>query len=213
MRANSVAERFWSHVRRTEDCWIWTGATRSGGYGVFRDGTRSVSAHRFAWEMEYGPIPTAAGSDGSSVPWLISHTCGSRRCVRPDHLRLLPPMVSGEAQSEPEPVLVAAPSGAAAAGVPPPIAGAAAFARESPLLRRLCAWQESLEYGVRLSERLASSIMAVRAELQTLRGQPGLSIHDSRDLPLVGDTGWGLSRPAVRNDAEAGAAAQMQAAH
>lgn len=92
------AERFWSHVDRSGDCWAWTGGTKNG-YGTFyvtRDGTdRMQQAHRFAFELERGPIP-----DGMTLDHLC-HTavaddcregskCPHRRCVRPDHLDSMP---------------------------------------------------------------------------------------------------------------------------
>ncbi len=81
--------RFWSHVRKTSTCWLWTGATRSGGYGVFRVGARSVSAHRLAWELAYGPIPPRTNEQHArGEVWQVAHRCGTPRCVRPDHLHL-----------------------------------------------------------------------------------------------------------------------------
>jgi hypothetical protein len=92
MPVRSPEERFWSHVQKTDTCWLWTRATRSGAYGVLRVGSRSVSTHRFAWELAHGPVPTVSGAtDGTSRPWRVQHTCGNRRCVRPEHLRLVPP--------------------------------------------------------------------------------------------------------------------------
>lgn len=66
------------------DCWISTYSTANHGYaqlGWTVDGQSSVVlAHRAAYEAHYGPIP-----DGMTV----DHTCYERRCVNPDHLRLL----------------------------------------------------------------------------------------------------------------------------
>jgi hypothetical protein len=85
-------DRFWRHVEKGPGCWRWTGATRSGGYGVFRVGARSVTAHRLVWEVTNGPIPVEpAGPGGAGQPWVVGHTCGNRRCVRPEHLCLRPP--------------------------------------------------------------------------------------------------------------------------
>lgn len=70
--------RFWSHVKKSEGCWIWTAGTNRGGYGKFsvhhEDGT---TAHRFSWELHNGSIP-----DGL----MVLHSCDNPPCVRPDHL-------------------------------------------------------------------------------------------------------------------------------
>lgn len=71
--------RFWKHVRKTESCWIWTGGTITG-YGQFHPtDTRVMKAHRFSWELHYGPIPAGL--------WVL-HRCDTPPCVRPDHLFL-----------------------------------------------------------------------------------------------------------------------------
>lgn len=78
-----LAERFWSKVDRSGECWLWTGARDHAGYGIFclegRPHPRWVGAHRVAWMLEHGEIPAAA---------VAMHTCDNPRCVRPDHLRL-----------------------------------------------------------------------------------------------------------------------------
>lgn len=58
---------------------IWTGSLNSDGYGVLRVNGRLVTAHRYAWGREHGPIP-----DGM----VIDHKCWERTCVNVDHLRL-----------------------------------------------------------------------------------------------------------------------------
>jgi DNA-binding CsgD family transcriptional regulator len=50
-----------------------------------------VRAHRFAWELAYGPIPGGAE---------VIHRCGTRLCMRPDHLAL---RVGGRASTGPTP--------------------------------------------------------------------------------------------------------------
>jgi hypothetical protein len=75
--------RFWRHVDKTDTCWNWTGATVRG-YGQFsRDylknaegkwRTKTVRAHRHAYETLVGPIPEGL---------TIEHECKNRGCVRP----------------------------------------------------------------------------------------------------------------------------------
>jgi hypothetical protein len=50
----STAERFWQHVDRSGECWVWTRA-KIKGYGAFRLDGRTVYAHRIAWELEREP--------------------------------------------------------------------------------------------------------------------------------------------------------------
>jgi hypothetical protein len=50
---------FWSHVDKTDGCWIWTGCIdRVSGYGYF--GT--ARAHRLIFASHLGPIPTGSRS-------------------------------------------------------------------------------------------------------------------------------------------------------
>jgi hypothetical protein len=71
-------DRFFKKVRRDGDCWMWTGAVVTNGYGQFYIG-KPVSAHRAAWLLFRGPIPSGS--------WVL-HRCDQKRCVNPDHLYL-----------------------------------------------------------------------------------------------------------------------------
>lgn len=76
----TLAERFWAKVRKTDSCWIWTGAV-SQGYGRLGvDGKTKLATH-VAYEMQVGPFPI-----GSS----LLHDCDNPPCVRIDagHVRL-----------------------------------------------------------------------------------------------------------------------------
>lgn len=72
-------ERFWAKVDKSGECWEWTGTRQYSGYGVLRIHGKSIRAHRFAWELENGPIPPGM---------VVMHICDNPRCVRHSHLKL-----------------------------------------------------------------------------------------------------------------------------
>jgi len=84
-RKQTIEERFWSKVEKTDSCWLWTGRPWTNGYGRFLvgsrvdDSRREVLAHRFVYELLVGPIPS-----GMSV----CHHCDIKHCVCPEHLFL-----------------------------------------------------------------------------------------------------------------------------
>lgn len=70
-------------VGKSDECWEWTGAKIRQGYGrmytgIKGEGTHTL-AHRLAWEFANGrPVPEGL---------LILHSCRSRGCCNPAHLR------------------------------------------------------------------------------------------------------------------------------
>ena len=74
---SSIPDRFWTHVKFEDLCWLWTGCTTSRGYGTFTNGGKTTRVHRYAYEFCVGPIP-----DGQQ----IDHLCRVKHCVNPDHL-------------------------------------------------------------------------------------------------------------------------------
>lgn len=77
-------QRFWEKVDKLgpNGCWIWTACKLGGGhggpYGSFgADNKKTVLAHRYSYQLEYGAIPNGLELD---------HLCRNTLCVRPDHL-------------------------------------------------------------------------------------------------------------------------------
>ena len=64
------------------DCLVWTGSLSPRGYGRVRRGTRTMFAHRVAYEIAFGDIPP---------DYQIHHSCGNPRCCNPEHLVALSP--------------------------------------------------------------------------------------------------------------------------
>ena len=75
----SSSARFWGHVAKSPDCWVWTAYRNHDGYGRFWLNGKSVTASRYSYELENGPIPGGL---------IVCHRCDTPACVRPDHLFL-----------------------------------------------------------------------------------------------------------------------------
>jgi hypothetical protein len=77
--AKSLEERFWSKVdkRGPEECWPWTGAHLSNGYGSLGavHGANQRGAHRVAFFVAHGHWPSVA-----------RHTCDNKWCVNAAHI-------------------------------------------------------------------------------------------------------------------------------
>lgn len=76
--------RFWRRVEKgaENECWLWTGKTEQNGYGRFQVGGKGapqVGAHRYSYELHFGPPPP---------DMVVMHKCDVRNCVNPSHLVL-----------------------------------------------------------------------------------------------------------------------------
>lgn len=77
----TVVDKFWARVQKTDTCWEWIGYRADTGYGRFLcDPSRRpfVLAHRFSYELANGPVPEGLH---------VHHECRNRACVNPAHLR------------------------------------------------------------------------------------------------------------------------------
>lgn len=86
-RWDDYESRFWSCFTKTETCWEWH-SPRPHGYGYFSYQGRRWTAHRFMLVF----------FTDREVPddLVVDHLCRNRRCVRPEHLEVVPQAVNME---------------------------------------------------------------------------------------------------------------------
>lgn len=72
-------ERFWEKVDRSGSCWIWKRGLSKSGYGKFWLNKLNMRAHRAAWVITHGEVPSGM---------MVCHRCDTPACVRPEHLFL-----------------------------------------------------------------------------------------------------------------------------
>lgn len=78
----SVEDRFWAkaNVQSEDQCWEWQANRDMNGYGrISGAGKRRFLAHRVAWTIANGPIPSGM---------VVMHKCDNPPCCNPSHLTL-----------------------------------------------------------------------------------------------------------------------------
>lgn len=71
-------DRLYAKIKYLDNgCWLWTGKTKSNGYGQFTIDKKYIYVHRFSYEYHKAFIPEGL---------VIDHLCRNRACVNPDHL-------------------------------------------------------------------------------------------------------------------------------
>ena len=71
-------EKLHARIKKTESCWIWTGANSGNGYGRFNILDKTYQAHRVAYEY----FTQKKIHEGL----VIDHLCRNPICVNPEHL-------------------------------------------------------------------------------------------------------------------------------
>ena len=81
--ANRDATRLYSKTSLSANelaCWEFTGYLDPKGYGSFYHDGKSRGAHRVAYVLAYGAIPSGL---------VVDHTCSNPSCVRYEHLQVV----------------------------------------------------------------------------------------------------------------------------
>ncbi len=71
-------QRFWTKIKKTDTCWIWSAGKFPQGYGAFGFMRRTVKAHRFSFLLHGGKFTDNAKD--------VNHSCHNTACVNPAHL-------------------------------------------------------------------------------------------------------------------------------
>jgi DNA-binding XRE family transcriptional regulator len=79
---SDVRSRVWNKVEKqdSDECWEWTGATDSCGYGNLKISGSVKKTHRVALALDKGQLSLLNEFD------IVRHKCDNPSCVNPSHL-------------------------------------------------------------------------------------------------------------------------------
>lgn len=79
---DTLEEQFWDYtIELPNGCIQWLAGIDDGYYGQFCVGPgEKVYAHKYAWEIDRGPIPEG---------FQVDHTCLNPGCVNVEHMHLV----------------------------------------------------------------------------------------------------------------------------
>lgn len=79
-------------ISSKSECWNWTGHVGKNGYAYTSYKGKATTAYRASWEHLVGPIPEG---------FEVDHLCKNPRCVNPQHLEPVPPIVNNMRSNSP----------------------------------------------------------------------------------------------------------------
>lgn len=78
-----TVKRLLKHVKKIDDCWIWTQQLNWNGYAIIRYKNKKWRAHRLSYLL--------IGKKSLTPGMVLDHLCRHRNCINPKHLEQVTP--------------------------------------------------------------------------------------------------------------------------